>query len=144
MLLLLLLLILSLRLADLVCLLRFNKPERDIIKNYKSMHMNQQAAERRFLEENKTASRLCSSDGTPKQLFLYSDAMTSYTCTTPQVRGQKVNKVIDNRVMGTEVVCGQLDTTFLYHTDQLVPGSANLIIEVIRQGTISHLFVCRI
>ncbi len=47
---------------------------------------------------------------------------------------QSLSVHIENRVMGVEVISGTLDTTFLYHSDQLVAGGANYLIEVTRQG----------
>jgi hypothetical protein len=38
-----------------------------------------------------------------------------------------------NRLIGVKVVCGPIDTHFLYSTDDLVSGGANIMIEVMRQ-----------
>jgi hypothetical protein len=49
-------------------------------------------------------------------------------------RGKKDNQFITNRVVGVEVVCGPIDKIFLYHTDNLVAGGANTMIQIIRQA----------
>jgi hypothetical protein len=41
---------------------------------------------------------------------------------------------ITNRIFGIEVVCGTIETIFLYHVDQFIPGGANTLIEVQRQA----------
>ena len=118
---------------DLLSRRRYDQGQREIIKIYRKMHLQQQAAERRFLEENKNAARRLSPEGTPKELFMYADAMTAFTSRTPKMKKQMTD-CIENRIMGVEVICGpDLDTTFLYHSDQLVSGGANYLIEVIRQ-----------
>lgn len=65
--------------------------------------------------------------------------MTNMTCATPKVgvkRHSHAGKQIDSRVIGVEVICGSIETVFLYYTDNLVSGGANIMIEVIRQAQI--------
>jgi hypothetical protein len=40
---------------------------------------------------------------------------------------------LPNRQIGVEVVCGDIDEVWLFHTDEYVGGGSNLIVEVIRQ-----------
>ena len=44
------------------------------------------------------------------------------------------NTHITSRIIGVEVHCGPIHGTFLYYTDNLVSGGANIIIEVTRQA----------
>jgi len=41
---------------------------------------------------------------------------------------------VENRIIAGIVVCGDIDTVFVYSVDQLTSGGANLIIEIIRQA----------
>ena len=70
---------------------------------------------------------------TPEYGLIYVDSMTNRTCVTPKT-ASNVNPVMENRVTGAYVVCGPLKRVFLYNTDNLVRGGANIIIEIVRQG----------
>lgn len=41
---------------------------------------------------------------------------------------------ITSRIIGVEVHCGPIHGTFLYYTDNMTQGGANIIIEITRQG----------
>jgi hypothetical protein len=43
-------------------------------------------------------------------------------------------KKITSRIIGVEVHCGPVHEVFLYYTDNLVDGGANIMIEIQRQG----------
>lgn len=61
--------------------------------------------------------------------------MTVYTTNTPKFKANSKNTtVIETRVIGVEVICGTIETTFLYLLDATVNGGANIMIEVQRQG----------
>ena len=67
--------------------------------------------------------------------------MTTHAGNTPKfgVNGQKLgpdDKFIESRVIGVEVVCGPVDTHFVYITDDTIAHGANIMIEVQRQGSI--------
>jgi hypothetical protein len=66
------------------------------------------------------------------------DAYTEYKCLTPrlwQFRNTKGDtKRMGNRVVGVIVVCGPIETRFVYSLDDLVYGGANTMIEVLRQA----------
>lgn len=67
------------------------------------------------------------------------DGMTVMSCATPKVgrlRHSHAGTQIDSRYIGVEVVCGPVDTFFLYYMDNLIAGGANIMIEVIRQAQI--------
>jgi len=61
------------------------------------------------------------------------------TTETPKVgkdRHSKGTQTMESRVIGVEVFCGTIETTFLYFTDNMVSGGANIMIEVQRQALI--------
>lgn len=64
--------------------------------------------------------------------------MTNYAGRTPKY-GFRTGKQdgaasFENRVFGLEVRCGPIDGEILIHTDELVRGGANFMIEVQRRG----------
>lgn len=66
--------------------------------------------------------------------------------TTPKFgfKGQKLSpddKFIESRVIGVEVACGPVDTTFVYITDDTITHGANIMIEVQRQGNTLKIIV---
>lgn len=68
--------------------------------------------------------------------------MTSYAGRTPKY-GRRTGKAdgaasFENRVFGVEVYCGPVEGEILIHTDDLVRGGANFIIEVQRRGIINQ------
>jgi len=66
--------------------------------------------------------------------------MTAVAANTPRYgakgsKMQEANKnVIESRIIGVEVVCGPLDTHFIYYTVDLVGHGGNVMIEVLRQS----------
>lgn len=63
--------------------------------------------------------------------------MTIQTTETPkhgQLRQSKGQEKMENRIIAVEVICGDIDTVFLYYTNNLVSGGANIMIEILRQG----------
>ena len=114
---------------------------RDIIISYRRAHLDQQAAERHHMEETIETCRRTSRGGQPTALFIDPDGMTERKTVTPVIRtgdgGRTSNKTdqknTQNRVIGTQVVCGALDRFFLYILDDFIPKGAICLIEVIRQ-----------
>lgn len=43
-------------------------------------------------------------------------------------------ETIGNRLIGCVVVCGKINTKFMYTLDDLISGGANMMIEVVRQS----------
>ena len=103
--------------------------------------MNQQSAERRYLDDRKLRAE--EMDGIrPKRVLLFPDAMTQYTCLTPRFqRHSKGDQKIESRLIGVEVYCGPIKTIFIYRTDAMVIGGADIMIEVVRQAMID---LCKI
>jgi hypothetical protein len=63
--------------------------------------------------------------------------MTVDSCNTPKYNKRRNNKGVkqlETRVIAVEAVCGPINTIFIYYTDSMVSGGANIMIEVQRQG----------
>lgn len=110
--------------------------QRDLIKRFETLHLNQQAAERRFLDDRKV--RAAEMDGIrPKRALLFPDGMTEYSCLTPRFQtNSKGDQKVESRFIGIEVYCGPIKTVFIYRTDALIFHGADIMIEVIRQAMI--------
>ena len=65
--------------------------------------------------------------------------MTIQRCNTPKfgkTRHSTAKAQIESRVIGVEAYCGPVEAVFLYVTDNMVSGGANIMIEVQRQALI--------
>ena len=108
------------------------------------MHLTQQSKEREFLDQRKIQAAKCDDAGNPLRLFLFSDGFTIYTCNTPRFsKDSKGDKVIETRIVGTEVICGPIKTVLVYRTDALVGGGANITMELLRQAIIDVSLMLR-
>jgi hypothetical protein len=75
--------------------------------------------------------------GNPTNAFIFGDGMTKWAGHTPKFRqrlSKKETSFFENRVFGVEVHCGPISGTILIHTNELVRGGANFVIEVQRKG----------
>ena len=69
-----------------------------------------------------------------------SDGMTTAAGETPKFGrgGHRADhagqSTVTSRIIGVEVVCGPINTHFVYATDNLVSHGANIMVEVQRQG----------
>ena len=89
-----------------------------MIQKFRQLHLSQQSKEREYLDQRKILAAKCDDEGNPLRLFLFSDGFTIYTCNTPRFsRDSKGDKVIETRIVGTEVLCGPIKT----HRDLYVP-----------------------
>ena len=74
----------------------------------------------------------------PQFAYFEVDGFTEFKCLTPRLwqhRNSKGDtKRMGNRVIGLIVVCGPIETRFVYSLDDLVYGGANTMIEVMRQA----------
>lgn len=138
---------------------RFTRLNRDIILKWRRLHLEQQAQERQHLNDLR-ADAARTHEGQPLIALIYpgahyikfidleiqlpllcfsyagSDGMTKETTKTPKEGSgsRRAGKFIEHRVIGVEVVCGPINGTFIYSTDNMVAGGANGMIEVIRQA----------
>jgi hypothetical protein len=116
---------------------KFSKDQLRIVQEFKRLHINQQASERKFLEVRKHRCLELDDKRQPIEALLYPDGMTEMKGETPKLgstRHTQVGDTISNRIIGVEVYCGPVNTVFIYNTDQLVKKGGNIMIEVMRQG----------
>jgi len=103
----------------------------------KQLHLKQQAAERTALEFKKRHALSSYEGGSPTHAVFFGDGMTIFAGKTPKY-GKRLSKKdtshFENRVFGLEVYCGPISGEILFHTDELVRGGANLVIEIQRRG----------
>lgn len=124
-----------------ILLEKIYKPSmREVIRNFKHLHLDQQAKERRWLDVRKLEAQMVDEHGQPIRALLFEDGMTVYTCRTPYSEVTvKGDAFIETRFIGVEAYCGPIKTVFVYRIDALGPGGANLTVEVIRQALIDLL-----
>ena len=118
--------------------------QREVIQKFRQLHLSQQSKEREYLDQRKILAAKIDDEGNPMRLFLFSDGFTIYTCNTPRFsRDSKGDKVIETRIVGTEVICGPIKTVLVYRTDALVGGGANITMELLRQAIIDVSIMLR-
>ena len=118
---------------------KFNLTEHDrnIIRSYKRKHLQQQEDARKRVEMIKNKCQTSRDEnGNPTECLFFIDAMSTWAGNTPKAvyTSGRTNKsdtgVFQNRVMGVEITCLDIDIFVLYHADELVKGGANFMIEV--------------
>lgn len=105
--------------------LKYN--QRKIIAEIKRLHLRQQAGERLTLEANRLTAMENDARGQPKMALIFSDGMTIYMTNTPKLSKSNTKetvKTIESRIIGVEVICGDINTMFLYYTDDMVSGGS--------------------
>jgi hypothetical protein len=116
---------------------KLHKLQRNVIREVKRLHLKQQKGERLHLDMHRQLCKEKDDKGQPKMALLFSDGMTIYTTNTPKLsksNSKGSTKTIESRVIGVEVVCGDIETMFIYTTDDMVGGGALTMIEVQRQA----------
>jgi len=117
--------------------------QRRILNDYLHTHLKIQKAERE--EERLAIEQARETDhlGQPKQAFMLFDGFSIFKGVSPKwSRGvyggkshtEKEEPKVENRIIAGIVICGDMDTVFVYSVDQLISGGANLMIEVIRRA----------
>ena len=123
---------------DLMKNTRMTEAQRNVYRQVKRLHLKQQLQERNCLDKNRQLCMEKDEQGQPKMALLFSDGMTIYTTNTPKLYKTNskggLTKKIESRIIGVEVVCGDIDTMFIYYTDNMVGGGSNILIEVQRQA----------
>ena len=119
---------------------KWSRRQRDVIFSFKSMHLAQQATERKALDDRKKfACESLDAAGMPTHAVFFGDGMTKYASNTPKYgkrSGKKDTAFYENRVFGMEVYCGPVRGEIIINSDELVRGGANFGIEVHRQAMI--------
>lgn len=75
----------------------------------------------------------------PRYAYFEFDGFTEFRCHSPKRFKNRLSKgatdcTVGNRLIAGIVVCGNINTKFLYSMDELVRGGANCMIEVMRQA----------
>jgi hypothetical protein len=129
---------------------RFTREQREIVLKFKRLHLQQQAQERQHLADNILKCKNSRDrNGRPTHGLIYSDGMTAMRGDTPRFGRTRKSKGdcgaqhVGNRVIGVEVYCGPVDCVFLYHTDNIPSGGANIMIEIQRQAMIDLARILR-
>jgi hypothetical protein len=119
---------------------RFSHIQREIVMQYRRLHLDQQAKERIDLDQRKREARKVDSFGQPAKFLIFGDAITAHIGQTPKLGSTRQSSSdknaphIHNRTMAFEVICGPIDTIYMYHLDSFVSAGANLMIELTRQA----------
>jgi hypothetical protein len=104
------------------------------MKKLTRLHLTQQATERQhaenFIHEAKKVH-----DEQPVVAYVDIDPQSTWAGNTPKLmkeRHSTENTVIENRNIGARVVCGPIDEYVSICTNDVIPGGANVLIEVSR------------
>jgi hypothetical protein len=108
---------------------------RKVLIKLARLHLLQQKAERQHAENFIMESKKLE-DGHPTVGYIDIDPMSVWTGNTPKVkiggRSMKFDKVVENRNVGIRLVCGPIDEYISVCTNNLIPGGANVLVEVTR------------
>lgn len=114
-----------------------------IINEWRHQHLVQQRAERDAMNVKEELARTATdlTTGNPTYFFMAADFVSSFTGDTPffKVDGRYSKEdhgkaKIETRMCGVRVVCGDIDEFWVYYTDNMMPGGANVMIEIMRQA----------
>ncbi len=106
---------------------------RDVLRKLARLHLLQQATERQHAENFILESKKMNAHGQPEKAYFNIDASSVWTGNTPKLtklRKVKQNTFIENRNFGCRIVCGPIDEYISVSTNNLIPGGANVLIEV--------------
>ena len=118
--------------------IKFTEEQRNILLEFRRLHLYQQQQERAKLELRKMKAKEYDARGNPVAALLYGDGMTQFTCLSPRFgeTGAGANSH-ETRFVSFQVVCGPIDTVLTYRTDSMILESgANIMIELMRQALI--------
>ena len=122
---------------------RFSQAQKDVFVHFKNAHLDDNRQGRanyyHWAEEAEARGNYIPDENRYKYGLILPDGYTIHNCETPRtVGGKKGEKgcTMENRIVGVIVICGPINEVFLYHTDNLVSGGANLMVEVVRQTLI--------
>jgi hypothetical protein len=105
------------------------------------LHLEQQATERQHAENFIKIAKNLGPDGQPIRAYFDIDGQSVWTGNTPKYSKDRLSKVdccIENRNIGVRMVCGPIDEYIAVCTDNLIPGGANVLVEVVKYS-MEHL-----
>ena len=105
---------------------------RDVLRKLSRLHLLQQGTERQHAENFIFESKKLF-NGQPIQGYFNIDASSVWTGNTPKyqkVRTGKQNSHIENRNFGCRIVCGPIDEYICVCTNNLIPGGANVMVDI--------------
>ena len=106
----------------------------NVLRKLARLHLLQQATERQNAENFILESKKLV-NGQPLQAYFNIDASSVWTGNSPKfqkVRNVKQNTHVENRNFGCHIVCGPIDEYISVCTNNLIPGGANVMVEVVR------------
>ncbi len=107
---------------------------KDVLRKLARLHLLQQGTERQNAENFILESKKLL-NGQPVQAYLNIDASSVWTGNSPKfqkIRNVKQNSHVENRNFGCRIVCGPIDEYISICTNNLIPGGANVMIEIVR------------
>ena len=110
-----------------------------VVLAYRREHLNKQSAERDNVEALKhQAEHTFFPNRDPICFYMGADAYSDHKSRNPKLSNSKGDTFpvddIANRCMGVEVICGPINTVFLYYTDDFIKKGSNLMVEVMRRA----------
>jgi len=101
------------------------------------LHLLQQSTERQHAENVINRAAKLDGDGQPTVAYFDIDGQSVWTGNTPKFsrkgeRQSKMKACIENRNIGVRIVCGPIDEYISVSTNNLIPGGANVLIEVVK------------
>ena len=122
---------------------RWSSAADQIINQWRHLHLAQQRLERDMMDKKAEIARTATDlrTGNPEYFFMAADFVSSYTGDTPFI---KVNgrlskedhskEKIETRMCGVRVICGDINEFWIFYTDNMMPGGANVMVEIIRRA----------
>ena len=107
---------------------------RDALLKLNRLHLLQQSTERQHAENVIEMARVIKGDQ-PVLFYADIDGQSTWTGNTPKFakdRTSKTDTCIENRNIGARIVCGAIDDYISISTNNLIPGGANVLVEVTR------------
>jgi hypothetical protein len=114
--------------------LKRNTITREVLKKLARLHLLQQGTERQHAENFILEAKKLF-NGQPVQGYFNIDASSVWTGNSPKfqkIRTAKQNTHIENRNFGCRIVCGPIDEYISVCTNNLIPGGANVMVEIVR------------
>ena len=108
---------------------------KEVLKKLARLHLLQQSTERQHADNFIHECKKLNAEGQPEKTYFNIDGSSVWTGNTPKfqkLRKVKQNSYIENRNIGCRIVCGPIDEYISISTNNLIPGGANVLVEVVR------------